>query len=286
MIKNGVLTRVQGFEIVNGHFDVPKNVTAIDNYAFNMRDTLTSITLPSEVTTIGHNAFANCTKLKSIVVPPAVTIIRALTFSGCNNLSSVILPPGVTSINAKTFAGCDCLKSITISGNIIAIAPDAFGENPSSLAQLSIIIDAKDEESYQRVKKLFAPTLQERVLSWNECCQVQKILIDTIAKSLPQIREPNSYISLLPVEIKNMVDTYLTNSRPDIMLQIANLPVTRNKEGQVDFDAYQENLAKIVNSVTNPSQTVTPSQAGMFATPKNEESQPNNESLNQKAQPK
>lgn len=48
------------------HFNIPKHITSIDNYAFLYCRSLKSIIIPNNVTQIGYQAFGECNALTSI----------------------------------------------------------------------------------------------------------------------------------------------------------------------------------------------------------------------------
>ncbi len=61
----------------------------IYQYAFYLRDDITSVTIPNSVTSIGKYAFYNCTSLTSVTIPNTVTSIGYEAFYNCTNLYEV-----------------------------------------------------------------------------------------------------------------------------------------------------------------------------------------------------
>lgn len=59
----------------------------IGQFAFNGRDSLTSITIPDSITSIDGWAFQDCSGLTSITIPATVTNIECYAFHGCDNLT-------------------------------------------------------------------------------------------------------------------------------------------------------------------------------------------------------
>lgn len=102
-------------------------VTSIGEFAFEGRDTATSITIPDSVTYIGDGAFIYCENLKSIKIPENVTYIGEGAFSGCTNLKSVTIPDSVTDIGDEAFVDCPNLKSVTIPATVENIGSYALG---------------------------------------------------------------------------------------------------------------------------------------------------------------
>ena len=116
-------------------FDAP--VTWIGNWAFDNRDSLTSITIPNSVTTIGSGAFANCDSLTSITIPDSVTSIGNVAFSRCTSLTSITIGNSVTSIEDGAFFGCTSLTSVTIPDSVTSIGSSAFS-GCTSLTSITI----------------------------------------------------------------------------------------------------------------------------------------------------
>ena len=94
------------------------SVTAIGEWAFYNRSSLTSVTIPNSVTSIGSYAFASCSSLTSVAIPNSVTSIGKFAFSGCNSLTSVTIPNSVTSIGNDAFRNCSSLTSVTIPNSV------------------------------------------------------------------------------------------------------------------------------------------------------------------------
>ena len=90
-------------------FIVPDSVTIIEDYAFYLCDTLTTVEIPNSVTSMGLATFYHCTSLESIVIPDSVTSIGANMFEGCTSLTSIVIPDSVTSIGYYAFFYCTSL---------------------------------------------------------------------------------------------------------------------------------------------------------------------------------
>ena len=69
---------------------VPNSVTAIGNYAFSDRTSLTSIAIPNSVTSIGSYAFYGCIYLSSLTIGNGVTSIGQYAFNSCNSLNNIV----------------------------------------------------------------------------------------------------------------------------------------------------------------------------------------------------
>ena len=89
-------------------------VVWIDDEAFELCTSLTSIDIPDSVTNIGNRAFYQCTGLTSVTIPDSVEIIGYRAFSDCRSLTSIDIPDSVTNINSNAFDMCTGLQSITV----------------------------------------------------------------------------------------------------------------------------------------------------------------------------
>ncbi|MDO4460434.1 MAG: leucine-rich repeat domain-containing protein, partial [Clostridia bacterium] len=121
-------------------------VTAIDEWAFDENEVITSVTLPESVTSIGDYAFFACINLEYINTQ-AVTDIGEKAFWGCKKLADVnglvivnnvvydfafgekeglldvVIPDSVTEIVEEAFNSVQNIRSVTTSaGNIGASA--------------------------------------------------------------------------------------------------------------------------------------------------------------------
>ena len=102
------------------------NVTKIGEQAFQLCESLTSITIPDSVTTIGKKAFYDCNSLTSITIGNGVTTIGEYAFYSCISLTNVTIPDRVTTIEKDAFLWCKSLTSITIPDSVTTIGKGAF----------------------------------------------------------------------------------------------------------------------------------------------------------------
>ena len=98
-------------------FEIPYNVTSIEEKAFQSCTDLASITIPNSVTSIEDSAFQSCSKLASITIPNSVTSIGDYAFNDCTSLTSITIPSSVTSIGDGAFAYCTNLASIVVDSS-------------------------------------------------------------------------------------------------------------------------------------------------------------------------
>ena len=129
---------------------IPHSVTSIGARAFNICRSLTSITIPNSVTSIGNDAFCCCSSLTSINIPSSVTSIDEGAFHNCKSLTLITIPSSVTSIGEAVFSGCSSLTSITIPSSVTSIG-DATFHDCKSLT----LIDMPDSAFLQISKRAF-----------------------------------------------------------------------------------------------------------------------------------
>jgi hypothetical protein len=140
---------------------IPKNVTAIGEWAFLLCTGLTAVTIPKSVTAIGEGAFVGCKGLRAIdvqqgnpahsskegvlfdragttlviypqgksgtyTIPQGITAIGEQAFVWCERLTAVTIPQSVTVIGDWAFEGCVGLTAVTIPGSVTSIGKYAF----------------------------------------------------------------------------------------------------------------------------------------------------------------
>ena len=96
---------------------VDSSCDQIYQYAFYLRNDITSVTFPEGLTTIGEGAFSYCTSLTSLTIPNSVTSITSGAFEGCANISTVYLGSGVRYMNSDAFLGCG-IKDVYFAGTV------------------------------------------------------------------------------------------------------------------------------------------------------------------------
>ena len=105
---------------------IPKGVTSIGDYAFEMCFHITSVEIPSTVTRIGVNAFVCCNNLSSLTIPESVKIIAFGAFQNCVSLTGLKIPSGVRTIEPCTFFNCASLTEIKLPAGLTSIEDIAF----------------------------------------------------------------------------------------------------------------------------------------------------------------
>lgn len=80
-----------------------------------------------EITNIGDYAFNMCQGLTEITIPDTVTKIGEFSFNGCMDLERIILSKNLESIHNTTFIECPNLKTIQIDGSNFNYYTDSRG---------------------------------------------------------------------------------------------------------------------------------------------------------------
>ncbi len=89
---------------------------SIKEYAFSLRNNITSVTISEGVKSVGEYAFANCYNLTNVVLSNGITAIESHVFRGCIGLTSITIPNSVASIGYNSFYACINLKDVYYAG--------------------------------------------------------------------------------------------------------------------------------------------------------------------------
>lgn len=113
--------------------ELPEGIASIPDYAFQDCWVLTSVTIPESVKFIGSRAFWGCSAIKDIHLPMGLKSIRSLAFNQCSNLTELHLPPYLESIESSAFSNCSNLKTIyAYMPNVFTIANNTFQDYTTS----------------------------------------------------------------------------------------------------------------------------------------------------------
>lgn len=96
---------------------VGKNVTYIENWAFEKHTGLVKVTLPDTLKGIGPGAFSDCTSLTAVKIPGSVSSIGSGAFYGCKVLTSISVPISVNDIGYDAFENCSSLTGINVDSD-------------------------------------------------------------------------------------------------------------------------------------------------------------------------
>ena len=148
---------------------IPEGVTEIGKRAFDHCTSLASIKLPKSLKFIGEHAFSNCLNLTSIKLPQNLNSIRESAFSYCSKLTNITLPENLTSLGEYTFRKCTNLTSVELPQSLTSIGEYAF-HYCSSLTSVTIPKNIKSIEysSFGYCKSLTRIKLQKNLSSIGE----------------------------------------------------------------------------------------------------------------------
>ena len=99
-------------------------VTAVGDFAFMYKQSVTSVILPESVSSVGKYAFVGSSGIKSIELRAENVVLGEGAFSDCRGLESISLP-SCDSIPARAFKNCISLKSAEV-GEVLEICDGAF----------------------------------------------------------------------------------------------------------------------------------------------------------------
>ena len=121
---------------------LPASLTSIGASAFNLCDSLTSVTFAEngKLQTIGTGAFSNDTLLTSVNLEncSSITEIGGSAFSS-TGLTKVVLPASITTVGASAFSGCASLASV----EFLTAAAEEGAEPKSNLQSVGTLAFAK-----------------------------------------------------------------------------------------------------------------------------------------------
>ena len=122
---------ITGYNGLGGDVVIPRTldgnpVTAIGDYAFQNKNTITSVVVPEGVTHIRIGAFSNCMGITSVTLPDSLTSIGTNSFFACTDLTDINLPPNLEAIGTFAFSGCGSLTVMVVPESVMAIGSHAF----------------------------------------------------------------------------------------------------------------------------------------------------------------
>ncbi len=105
---------------------IPVGYTHIGQSAFSGCIYITAVSLPTGLLSIGNSAFKDCSKLASIVIPDSVTEFGDSVFENCTLLTDAVLGNGIQSIGTRAFYACTSLRNVTLPSGLKSIGDHAF----------------------------------------------------------------------------------------------------------------------------------------------------------------
>ena len=104
---------------------IEPGITSIGEGAFHCTS-IHSIEIPDTVERIGASAFDTCTQLETIKIPERVKELNDLTFNYCTSLTSFEMPNSILSIGTACFSDCRALSSVIFSNRLTTIGLNSF----------------------------------------------------------------------------------------------------------------------------------------------------------------
>ena len=114
---------------------LPATVTSIGNGAFELCESLDTISFSEGLINLGNACFLNCKKLKRIKIPDSVTCIGIQAFSNCSSLCELKFGKSLSSIEKYAFYNCGALTSLEFPDALIELGAECF-RNCSNLSSI------------------------------------------------------------------------------------------------------------------------------------------------------
>lgn len=110
-------------------FVVPKEVKAIDGFAFSRIKNLKKVIMHKDIRYIDQMAFSGCKKLQSVIgLEDSETMKIFNGFCGCSSLEEISIPQNVEIIGNNALKGCKKISKINLPSSCWSISPYAFSE--------------------------------------------------------------------------------------------------------------------------------------------------------------
>ncbi len=122
--EDGVLFTKDKSELIqcpakkNGDYDIPKEVKAINAWAFDRCKQLTAIAIPEGITEISSGTFYSCLNLKKVELPDGIKELGSSAFYNCQKLEIIYMPNKIEEIAENAFVGCSKLTEIQFAGTM------------------------------------------------------------------------------------------------------------------------------------------------------------------------
>lgn len=80
LVENGIYSRCDKEDIIDGVVFIPKGVTKIGKFVFQKRDDVYKVILPEEINEIGYFSFYECKNLTEINLPDSIKKLVLVLF--------------------------------------------------------------------------------------------------------------------------------------------------------------------------------------------------------------
>lgn len=126
-------------------YNIPSEVTEIDQYAFQNCRYLMHVTIPPNVSKIDFRTFDGCSKLVEVLIPDSsLKYIFGCAFRNCTNLRTIRLPETLEDIGNSAFENCESLKSIYLPAKLRYL----WGSSFEGCISLSSVQVSPDNETF------------------------------------------------------------------------------------------------------------------------------------------
>ena len=105
---------------------LPASLKRIEDAAFDMCESLPSVSIPDGVDSIGSYVFRSCFSFREFTLPARFTSVPAGLLADCKNLETFRMGSGVTEIGDNAFAGCNKLRPFPLPPQLEVIGSYTF----------------------------------------------------------------------------------------------------------------------------------------------------------------
>ena len=240
--------------IVPSHY-MDYKVTAIDGYAFENNQTLTTLSLPSTITRIENYALYNCKCLKYFTVPESVTYLGQSFCRGCTSLEKVYFKSSsISVIPVSAFSGCESLHFVQLNPSITTIGQSAF-MGCSSLKETGFISDVSKIERIAFYKSgVETVDMKDGVeaiydYTFAECASLQRVNVPQSVTYIDDRAFADSGNITLGVNYESYAHQYAVEKNIPYILLDAVLLDDVNDDGEItisDVTDIQRYLAELI----------------------------------------
>lgn len=134
---------------LEGTVTIPSGITKINQYAFSLCSSLTSVEILGEVTYIGFGAFGGCHSLESINIPSTVTEIGDYAFSNTYELKEVALSADLEYLGQYAFQASGITSVTMPAGKMCYLYYSQLAaDDPETEKDEAVLPGSDDAERY------------------------------------------------------------------------------------------------------------------------------------------
>lgn len=126
---------------IKGNLIIPEGIVTIEESAFSICDSITSVAFPTTLTTIGNSAFGDCKNISGVLTfPSSLVKIGASAFRGCTGITGLAnFPASLQYIGMFAFKECTALSgSITLPSTLKKTGNAVFSSTKISSVQIDM----------------------------------------------------------------------------------------------------------------------------------------------------